>query len=106
MHAWRISTMVVVVLFLGLLLSRLTGSTNANGAPCADAEQSPLELVPWKQGLMLPAVGTIGRGPIVTNPVFAAWAAGKDWPPKAGDKVKLPNGSTVAWESLPVTNDG
>ena len=77
----------------------------AGTAPAPAAVAPVGEIIP-RRALFLPCVGAMGRRPLVTNPILAAWARGTPWLPKAGDKITGTNGQAVTWESLDATPDG
>jgi predicted esterase len=90
--------LVLVPLFVGFGVAVLA-------TPRTDVRHLDADLV-LRRGLMLPCAGSCGRRPLVVNPVFAAWATQDPWPPNAGEKVKLTNGSTVVWEPIDAKPEG
>ena len=67
---------------------------------------SAAENLPLRQCLVIPPVGTYGRNAVHTDAIEATIVAGQWTAPKAGDEVKLPDGSARKWEPITAADDG
>jgi pimeloyl-ACP methyl ester carboxylesterase len=72
--------------------------------PCRAAE--PPRDVALSEGLVIAPVGRYGRSAVHTDALEALMVAGRWAPPKAGDTVKLPDGSSRRWELARAAKDG
>ncbi len=77
----------------------LVGIAIARHAACGE------EIV-LREGLAVSPVGRYGRSAVHEDAIEAEIVAGKWSPPKAGDAVTLPDGSTRAWEPIRAGDDG
>jgi predicted esterase len=71
------------------------------------AEHSPAPReIRLREGLVIPSVGSFGRSPIHPDALEALRVAGTWTPPRAGELVKLPDGSARKWEAITANKDG
>jgi pimeloyl-ACP methyl ester carboxylesterase len=72
----------------------------------AEPPPEPPKEIALREGLVIPPVGRYGRSPVHADALESQIVAGKWAPPKAGDTVKLPDGSMRRWESAQAAKDG
>jgi predicted esterase len=70
-----------------------------------EPNQSPAPVLP-REALALPPVGQHGRAAVHTDALEARLVAGQWKPPKAGDTLPLPDGSSRRWEPIKAAADG
>ena len=85
------------VIFLVLLL--------VSAVPVLAQEQKAGE-IPLKTGLAVSSVGRYGRTALHTDAIESRIVAGTWTPPKAGEKVTLPDGAARTWEAVIAGPDG
>src|SRR5262245_59707318 len=69
------------------------------------ADEAPKEIGP-RECLVIAPVGSYGRSPLHADAVEALVVSGKWSAPKAGDPVKLPDGTSRKWEKAEAGKDG
>jgi dienelactone hydrolase len=74
--------------------------------PAACAAQNAQEEIVLREALVIPPVGRAGRAATHTDAIEAAIVADRWKPPKAGETVTLPGGSTRTWEAAKADKDG
>jgi dienelactone hydrolase len=62
--------------------------------------------IAFGEALVIPPAGRGGRVPIPVDPINALMASGAWQRPKAGDKLALPSGKSLAWSKLSPKKDG
>jgi pimeloyl-ACP methyl ester carboxylesterase len=72
----------------------------------AEPAPEPAKEIVLREGLVIPPVGRYGRSPVHTDALESQIVAGKWAAPKAGDVVKLEDGSSRRWESAQAAKDG
>jgi hypothetical protein len=64
------------------------------------------EAQPLRECLVLPMPGGMSRSIVYTDPIQALQISGAWTPPKAGDTVTFPDGSTQQWQAVTASADG
>ena len=94
-HAFSIGTLATIAL-AGLA---------PGSAPPQEPTPAPTREIVLRDALVIERVGRYGRAPVHLDAVEAQIVAGRWSPPKAGDAVTLPDGSTRTWEAATANED-
>jgi poly(3-hydroxybutyrate) depolymerase len=77
-----------------------------DSAKAQEPVAAPSGQIALRDALVIGRVGQYGRAPVHRDALEAQIVSGRWSPPKAGDTVSLPDGSTRTWETASAAEDG